>query len=104
MEEAHKNGNCKPCAYFLLKKDGCRWGMECEFCHLCPSGELKKRKKEKAKVLKKEEQQRHQRRNQWYARNARRAGRGRQQAAITENATQSASQQAARQNASQSST
>ena len=33
-------------ASFLIKKDGCRWGADCEFCHLCPIGEVKKRKKE----------------------------------------------------------
>lgn len=56
MQEVHERGECKPCAYFLLKVDGCRWGANCEFCHLCPPGELKKRKKEKAKTMKIEEQ------------------------------------------------
>mmetsp|Transcript_115817 Transcript_115817/g.181006 ORF Transcript_115817/g.181006 Transcript_115817/m.181006 type:complete len:170 (-) Transcript_115817:97-606(-) len=52
--ESHNRGDCRPCAYFAAKTDGCRWGAECEFCHLCPSTEIKKRKKEKAKALKEE--------------------------------------------------
>jgi len=63
VQEAHYRGDCKPCAYFLLKKDGCRWGADCEFCHICPAGELKKRKKEKAKALKLEEQKLRPKRN-----------------------------------------
>jgi len=44
---AHQHGKCKPCAYFFYKKDGCRQAADCEFCHICPHGELKRRKKEK---------------------------------------------------------
>lgn len=51
MEEKHYSGSCKPCAYFLYKGDGCRWGEECQFCHLCKRGEIKKRKKDKAKKI-----------------------------------------------------
>jgi len=50
----HSTGNCKPCAWFW-KPEGCRWGLECGHCHLCPVGELRRRKKEKqaeAKELK----------------------------------------------------
>jgi len=47
MEERHKMGNCKPCAYFLYKTDGCRNADDCEFCHLCEPGEKKRRQKEK---------------------------------------------------------
>jgi len=69
MKDAHDRGECKPCAYFLLKTDGCRWGAECEFCHICPTGELKKRKKEKAKSLKLEAQQLRATKNPvWYGR------------------------------------
>mmetsp|Transcript_84169 Transcript_84169/g.132921 ORF Transcript_84169/g.132921 Transcript_84169/m.132921 type:complete len:308 (-) Transcript_84169:101-1024(-) len=50
-EEAHNKGICKPCAYYVYKNDGCRWGNDCQFCHLCKRGEIKKRKKEKAKFL-----------------------------------------------------
>lgn len=52
MEQAHIKGDCRPCAYFVHKGDGCRWGEECRFCHLCPPGNLKKKKKEKVKALK----------------------------------------------------
>jgi len=64
VKAAHDCGTCKPCAYFLAKTDGCRWGSNCEFCHLCPLGELKKRKKDKAKALKLEEQKTHPK--MWY--------------------------------------
>mmetsp|Transcript_95949 Transcript_95949/g.240486 ORF Transcript_95949/g.240486 Transcript_95949/m.240486 type:complete len:372 (-) Transcript_95949:185-1300(-) len=50
--EAHKNGTCKPCAYFHQKEDGCRWGDDCDFCHACEPGEIKKRKRDKVKALK----------------------------------------------------
>jgi hypothetical protein len=49
---SHARGDCSPCAYFVYKKDGCRLGDECSFCHLCPRGELKKRKRVKRQVLK----------------------------------------------------
>lgn len=55
MEERHLRGNCKPCAYFLYKADGCRHGDQCEYCHLCKRGEIKKRKKEKVKQLRADE-------------------------------------------------
>lgn len=44
----HNLGLCKPCAFFL--KDGCRSGADCKFCHLCESGEKKRRKKERKAV------------------------------------------------------
>merc|ERR1712224_462067 len=50
-ESLHARGECKPCAYFFGKQDGCRWGDDCEFCHLCPPDEIKKRKKDKAKAM-----------------------------------------------------
>merc|ERR1712146_447094 len=48
----HALGKCTPCAYFWYKKDGCRKGEECEFCHLCQKGEIKKRKKHRVQQLK----------------------------------------------------
>jgi len=42
----HMAGTCKPCA-FNWKPEGCQHGQNCKFCHLCPIGEVKKRKKEK---------------------------------------------------------
>mmetsp|Transcript_74385 Transcript_74385/g.136134 ORF Transcript_74385/g.136134 Transcript_74385/m.136134 type:complete len:398 (-) Transcript_74385:56-1249(-) len=53
MQELHLKGECKPCAYFYTKADGCRGGADCSFCHLCPPTELKTRRKEKMKAMKK---------------------------------------------------
>lgn len=44
----HWSGNCKPCAFFYTK--GCGNGVDCQFCHLCPAGEKKRRQKEKVAV------------------------------------------------------
>jgi len=52
MYLAHQRKECVPCNYFYYKADGCRQGNLCQFCHLCPKGEIKKRKKEKIKLLK----------------------------------------------------
>lgn len=41
----HEAGYCKPCAF--IWKDGCKSGANCPFCHLCPPGEIKRRKKDK---------------------------------------------------------
>jgi len=45
----HETGTCKPCAFLWkdLKQPGCQNGQDCVFCHLCPPGEVKKRKKQK---------------------------------------------------------
>ncbi|KAF4751883.1 hypothetical protein FOZ63_003747 [Perkinsus olseni] len=47
----HASGTCKPCAWFY-HASGCRHGAQCEFCHLCPPGEIKRRKKEKLQIIK----------------------------------------------------
>jgi hypothetical protein len=47
MEEAHIRGDCRPCAYYLHKRDGCRHGDACSYCHLCTEGGQKKRRKER---------------------------------------------------------
>ena len=47
----HGSGNCKPCAWFH-HAEGCRHAGDCEFCHMCPVGEIKKRKKEKQRMIK----------------------------------------------------
>lgn len=52
MEPAHLRHECKPCAYHVQKGDGCRWGERCSFCHLCPTGEIKRRKKAKVHAIK----------------------------------------------------
>jgi hypothetical protein len=47
---AHVNGTCQPCAGFW-KPTGCHNGAACKYCHLCPVGEIKARKKNKLAVL-----------------------------------------------------
>jgi len=47
----HSTGQCKPCAWFWKPK-GCENGQNCNHCHLCPPGELKRRKQDKvAKMI-----------------------------------------------------
>jgi len=48
----HERGECRPCAYFAVKSDGCRLESGCQFCHLCTSDDLKRRKKERVKAIK----------------------------------------------------
>jgi len=43
--------DCKPCAWFY-REEGCLSGADCQFCHLCPPGELQRRRKEKSTALK----------------------------------------------------
>eukprot|EP00931_Biecheleriopsis_adriatica_P112175 TRINITY_DN86727_c0_g1_i1.p1 TRINITY_DN86727_c0_g1~~TRINITY_DN86727_c0_g1_i1.p1 ORF type:complete len:200 (-),score=25.45 TRINITY_DN86727_c0_g1_i1:16-615(-) len=31
----HESGRCKPCHYHFFKRDGCRAGDACDFCHFC---------------------------------------------------------------------
>lgn len=42
---AHALGLCKPCDF--MHRGGCRLGYSCQFCHLCSSGETRRRKKMK---------------------------------------------------------
>lgn len=42
----HGSGACSPCAWYW-KPSSCQNGQMCTFCHLCPHGELKARKKAK---------------------------------------------------------
>lgn len=53
LEELHRSRQCTPCNYFWYKADGCRNASKCEFCHLCPKGEIKKRKKDKLRQMRK---------------------------------------------------
>eukprot|EP00930_Biecheleria_cincta_P040713 TRINITY_DN2788_c0_g1_i1.p1 TRINITY_DN2788_c0_g1~~TRINITY_DN2788_c0_g1_i1.p1 ORF type:complete len:308 (-),score=30.71 TRINITY_DN2788_c0_g1_i1:485-1408(-) len=48
----HDSTACRPCAYFYGKEDGCRQGDTCPFCHLCPPGMIKEKKKQKMQRLK----------------------------------------------------
>uniref|UniRef100_A0A7S3U2U6 C3H1-type domain-containing protein n=1 Tax=Strombidinopsis acuminata TaxID=141414 RepID=A0A7S3U2U6_9SPIT len=43
--QAHALGQCKPCAFLHTK--GCENGASCPFCHLCETGEKKRRRKAK---------------------------------------------------------
>lgn len=54
----HRAQLCKPCAWFHHAK-GCQRGVRCEFCHCCPPGEIKKRKKEKTVLIRKRRTQQH---------------------------------------------
>jgi hypothetical protein len=46
----HQLRQCNPCAW-TWKAAGCQNGQECGFCHLCPEGELKQRKKSKVNMI-----------------------------------------------------
>eukprot|EP00929_Paragymnodinium_shiwhaense_P014806 TRINITY_DN122770_c0_g1_i1.p1 TRINITY_DN122770_c0_g1~~TRINITY_DN122770_c0_g1_i1.p1 ORF type:complete len:152 (+),score=32.79 TRINITY_DN122770_c0_g1_i1:86-541(+) len=50
--ELHARGECRPCAYFAFRADGCRVGENCDFCHLCDRAQIRKWKKSKAKASK----------------------------------------------------
>lgn len=47
---AHGTGNCKPCAWFWKPKS-CLNARDCSYCHLCPEGEIKLRKKVKVATM-----------------------------------------------------
>lgn len=46
----HDEGNCSPCVW-NWKPQGCHRGQECGYCHLCPDGEIKSRKKAKLATI-----------------------------------------------------
>eukprot|EP00443_Scrippsiella_acuminata_P056519 CAMPEP_0115405602 /NCGR_PEP_ID=MMETSP0271-20121206/18012_1 /TAXON_ID=71861 /ORGANISM="Scrippsiella trochoidea, Strain CCMP3099" /LENGTH=486 /DNA_ID=CAMNT_0002829601 /DNA_START=21 /DNA_END=1477 /DNA_ORIENTATION=- len=46
----HGTGLCRPCAW-LYKPNGCQNGAECNYCHVCPEGEIKARRKNKVVAL-----------------------------------------------------
>merc|ERR1739848_913591 len=48
----HSLGTCKPCAFLWKSDEGCQNGTNCNFCHMCPPGEVKRRKKDKLAVRK----------------------------------------------------
>lgn len=48
----HRTGGCQPCAWYW-KPVGCLKGLECLYCHMCPQGELKHRRKEKVALIRK---------------------------------------------------
>ncbi|CAJ1338865.1 unnamed protein product [Effrenium voratum] len=47
---AHALGLCKPCDF--QHRTSCRAGYKCQFCHLCPAGENRRRKKQKQAAAK----------------------------------------------------
>jgi hypothetical protein len=46
----HGTGRCNPCAWYWKPK-GCMNAVNCQYCHLCPEGELKQRKKAKVTAM-----------------------------------------------------
>lgn len=46
----HGTGRCRPCAWFW-KAEKCLNLEDCGYCHLCPEGELKMRKKSKVAAM-----------------------------------------------------
>mmetsp|Transcript_107146 Transcript_107146/g.301573 ORF Transcript_107146/g.301573 Transcript_107146/m.301573 type:complete len:367 (-) Transcript_107146:129-1229(-) len=48
--QLHGTGKCNPCAWFW-KPNGCHNALNCTYCHLCPEGELKARKKAKVAAI-----------------------------------------------------
>jgi hypothetical protein len=49
-QQQHSFGQCKPCAWFW-RPQGCKNGDDCGYCHLCPEGALKARKKNKIAAM-----------------------------------------------------
>ena len=50
MGSALHSSQCRPCAWFW-KEGGCKNGEQCRHCHLCPEGELRRRKKAKQEEM-----------------------------------------------------
>jgi len=48
--DLHEKGECNPCVWYW-KPQGCLRGQECGYCHLCPDGEVKVRKKAKLAAI-----------------------------------------------------
>lgn len=46
----HGTGKCRPCAWFW-KQQGCQNAQDCGYCHICPEGELRSRKKSKVAAM-----------------------------------------------------
>jgi len=46
----HSNNMCRPCSWFH-RQGGCRNGLQCSYCHLCPDGVAKRRKAAKRQVV-----------------------------------------------------
>eukprot|EP00927_Polykrikos_kofoidii_P018440 TRINITY_DN18549_c0_g1_i1.p1 TRINITY_DN18549_c0_g1~~TRINITY_DN18549_c0_g1_i1.p1 ORF type:complete len:317 (+),score=39.13 TRINITY_DN18549_c0_g1_i1:61-951(+) len=46
----HEAGTCSPCAWFW-RPSGCSNGRDCRFCHTCPNGTLRRKRREKTKLM-----------------------------------------------------
>jgi len=53
----HATGLCKPCGW-NTKPGGCVKGADCEFCHMCDDGALKRKKKARLQRIKQSKQER----------------------------------------------
>eukprot|EP00400_MALV-I_sp_L67-5_P000307 gene307-1117_t len=42
----HDSGHCQPCVWYYAPR-GCKFGNTCRFCHMCPSTEIRKRRRDK---------------------------------------------------------
>jgi hypothetical protein len=51
----HAAGSCKPCGW-NNKPGGCAKGADCEFCHMCDDGALKRKKKARLQRIKQSKQ------------------------------------------------
>eukprot|EP00929_Paragymnodinium_shiwhaense_P111530 TRINITY_DN7968_c0_g1_i2.p4 TRINITY_DN7968_c0_g1~~TRINITY_DN7968_c0_g1_i2.p4 ORF type:complete len:129 (-),score=24.96 TRINITY_DN7968_c0_g1_i2:300-686(-) len=51
----HELGKCTPCGYYARKRDGCRNGMSCDFCHFCDSVAYQSWKRRARRSRKREE-------------------------------------------------
>eukprot|EP00929_Paragymnodinium_shiwhaense_P049246 TRINITY_DN24852_c0_g1_i1.p2 TRINITY_DN24852_c0_g1~~TRINITY_DN24852_c0_g1_i1.p2 ORF type:complete len:136 (+),score=14.65 TRINITY_DN24852_c0_g1_i1:106-513(+) len=49
----HLRGDCRPCAYYAFKEDGCRQGEDCDYCHLCTKASIRRQKRARAKASQK---------------------------------------------------
>lgn len=43
----HRAGACHPCRFFRFKHHGCKYGFDCERCHVCTAKEARERQKQR---------------------------------------------------------
>jgi len=58
--KSHQSGQCRPCAWFFKEK-GCSLGRDCNFCHQCPDGQVRTRRKAKDEELRRQRQEKEER-------------------------------------------
>jgi len=49
----HQSGQCRPCAWFFNEK-GCSLARDCNFCHQCPDGQIRMKRKTKDAELRRQ--------------------------------------------------